>query len=254
MSVTSAELLVYGSADMDVLGDGTTIGGAVTTSTIVVPTSASLFNALSDSKVDVVSSNTGDNSQTLTVTGRSDAGSFVLEVISLNGTTLVNGTLTYNRLEKAVLSATCVGTITVTAHTGGTTIFTMAPGVTTMVRPFYNVSADVSGGSQRIYYEKLFFKNTDSTNALLAAQVSLSANPTGDISFWVVTSGVNDTGTTTNRQTAPSGSTFSGTQQGTATTDLAAGAAQGVWFALTLAAGTAATVSTFTPELAGSTT
>jgi hypothetical protein len=252
MSVSSTDLIWYGSAVMAEV-DGTTQGGAIDLTTIVVPASSSLFNAMSDGKVDIVSSSTSDNSQTVTIYGRTDAGSIVSEALSLNGTTTVNGTLTYNRLEKIVMSATAVGTITITAHTGATTIGTLVPGVKTLRRPFYNVSADVSGGSQRIYYEKLFIKNTNGSNALLGAQVIKQADPTGDFTFWVVGS-VNDSGTSTNRQTAPGGSTFSSSAQGTATTDLASGAAQGVWWALTLAAGTAATTTTFTPRISGSTT
>jgi hypothetical protein len=253
MSVASTDLNWYQSLDWaNAEVDSATVGGAIDTSTIVVPTSASLFNTMSDSKVDIVSSASGDTSQTVTVYGRNDAGSIISEALSLNGTTLVNGTLTYNRLEKITSSATMTGTLTVTAHTGGTTICTLVPGVKNIVRPFYNVSADVSGGSTRTYYEKCFIKNNNGTNSLLGAQVIEEEDPSGYISFWVVGS-VNDSGTTANRQTAPSGSSFSTSAQNIASTDLASSSAQGVWFLLTLPAGTAATLTTFTPRVSGST-
>ncbi len=258
-SVASTDLVWYGSANMDE-ADGSTQGGAIATTVRIVPDSASLFNSLSSTKVDIISSDAGDNSQTVTVTGRSSTGSFTSEAMSANGTSTVNGTVNYDRLEKIVISASHAGTITVTAHTGGTTIVAIETGVTTIRRPFYNVSADVSAGSQRIYYEKVFAKNKNSTNALLGATISKAADPTGFITFALETS-TGGTGTSTNRQTAPgSGVTGFGTSAITlntatsGTADLAASTAIGVWFALTLAAGTAATVSTFTPRIAGSTT
>lgn len=259
MSVASTDLVWYGSANMDET-DGSTQGGAIATTVRIVPDSASLFNSLSNSHVDIVSSNSGDNTQTVTIKGRSSTGSFVSEALSLNGTTTVNGTVTYDRLEKIVISASHTGSVTVTKHTGGATIATIETGVTTLRRPFYNVSADVSAGSQRIYYEKAFAKNNNGSNALLGATISLASDASGDISFALETS-TGGSGTSTNRQTAPgSGVTAFGTSAITlntatsGTADLATSTAIGVWFALTLAAGAAAAVTTTTPRIAGSTT
>jgi hypothetical protein len=254
MSVATTDLIWYGSANMDE-ADGSTQGGAIDATVRVIPDSSSLFNALSNGKVDIVSSNSGDNSQTVTIYGRNASGSIVSEALSLNGTTTVNGTLTYDRLEKIVISASHTGTVTVTAHTGGTTIVAIESGVTTIRRPFYNISADVGAGSSRTYYEKFFLKNTNGTNALLGAQIILQADPSSVMSF-ALDSAVNGTTTSTNRQTAPASGTgsFSTSAKNVPGTDLAAGDKVGVWWSLTLAAGTAATKTTFTARVSGSTT
>jgi hypothetical protein len=83
--------------------------------------------------------------------------------------------------------------------------------------------------------------------------VSESADPTGLVTFGLATA-VNDSGTTTNRQTAPGGVTIDNTAKNVPGTDLAATAAIGIWVALALAQNNAAIRSTWTPQLSGSTT
>lgn len=251
MSVTAAELIYYGSASMPE-DSSTTCGGAIDLTTYVIPDSASLFNTLNDT-VNYVSDAAGDTTQTVTTYGRNSAGSIVSETKSLNGTTPVAGTTTFERILKIVISASHTGTVTITRNTGGTLIGTMPTGILTLRRPFYNVSADVSGGSSRDYYEKIFSKNTDSTLALLAAQVAETANPSGNITFALATA-VNDTESTATNLTAPvSVSTFNGTTKNVPGTDLAGTAAIGIWLKLTLAAGAAADKSTVTMQVTGQT-
>lgn len=251
MSVTAAEIIYYGSASMPE-DSSTTCGGAIDTTTYVIPDSASLFNTLNDT-VNYVSSNSGDTTQTVTTYGRNSAGSIVSETKSLNGTTPVAGTTTFERLLKIVISASHAGTVTVTRNTGGTTIGTLPTGILTLRRPFYNVSSDASGGSSRDYYEKLFSKNTDSTLALLAAQVAETANPSGKITFALATS-VNDSESTANNLTAPASvSSFNTTTKNVPGTDLAGGSAIGIWLKLTLAAGDTADKSTVTLQTTGQT-
>jgi len=103
------------------------------------------------------------------------------------------------------------------------------------------------------YYAKLFWKNTNSTNALLSAQVSESADPSGVFTHGLATA-VNDSGTTTNRQTAPGGVTIDGTAKNVPGTDLGATAAIGLWLAMLLATNNVALRSTYTSQIAGSTT
>jgi hypothetical protein len=98
------------------------------------------------------------------------------------------------------------------------------------------------------YYAKTFWKNTNGTNALLGATVSESADPSGTITHGLATA-VNDSGTTTNRQTAPAGVTFAGTAANVPGTDLAAGAAIGLWLNMTLATNNAPIRSTYTSQL-----
>jgi hypothetical protein len=254
MSVVAADLVIYGSANMPEADSGAA-GGAIDTGVRVVPDSASLFNTLNDT-VEILSSNAGDTTQTVTVYGRNAAGVPVNEPLSLNGTTVVNGATTFERIEKIVVDAAHSGTITVRKATGDTTIVLIETGVLTIRRPFINVSADVSGGSARVFYEKVLYKNNNGSNALLTATVDEDADPEAQLEF-ALEDAVNDNESVANRLTAPTGITgdgFSSTIKAVPGTDLAAGAAIGVWLKLSLPAGDPATKTTYTLELAGSTT
>lgn len=139
--------------------------------------------------------------------------------------------------------------------------------VTQIRRPFYNAAADVAGGSNRNYYEKVFAVNNNTATALTAASIIKQVDPTGATALNVaLCSALNDTGTIANRQTAPvSGITAfsSGAAPQTIavpTSNLPSGAApnsagaQGVWLNLALNAGVAATKTSLTLRTTGSTT
>ena len=139
-----------------------------------------------------------------------------------------------------------------------------ANGETEIRRPFYDVSADVLGGSARTFYEKVFVKNTNAVNSLLAMTVSEEADPSTFVTF-ALEDAVDDTGTSTDRTTAPAGAEIGGTgfdsatktlatETDASTADLAAASAIGVWLLLSLAAGEAAAKSTYTIGSNGSTT
>ena len=65
--------------------------------------------------VNVVSSNAGDTTQTVTVYGLDNTGAVQSEVLTLNGTSLVAGTATWRRVYGVLLSAVTLGTVTVTS-------------------------------------------------------------------------------------------------------------------------------------------
>lgn len=254
MSVVSSDLKWYGSANMQESDSGTQ-GGAIDTSIVVVPADSTLFNTL-NTTLEVLSSNAGDTTQTVTVTGRSAAGTIITEVFNLNGTTVQNGATTFERILKIVVSASHTGTITIRKASDDTTIAQLLTGELQIRRCFYNVAADVSGGSARDYYEKIFAKNTNGSNALLGAQIQENADPESQLTF-AVEDAVDDNGTSTNRITAPTGITgdgFSSSAKNVPGTDLAAGSVIGVWLKLSLPAGDPATKTTYTPRITGSTT
>lgn len=262
MPVTASDIKVYGAAN-HAENDSSTQGGAIDTTVVMIFDDSALANTLNDT-LDIVSSDAADTTQTVTITGRNSAGSIVSETLNLNGTTTVNGATTFERILKIVCSASHAGDISIKKNTGGTTVGTLlgttnAPGGTaelTLRRPFYNVSADVAGGSSRDYYEKCFIKNNNTTNALLSAQVAESADPSGNITF-DLEDAVNDINSTASRlNTAPTGmlGTFDNTTKSVPGTDLGAGAAIGMWLKLTLAAGAAASKTTWTVQVTGSTT
>lgn len=263
MSIVVSDLVVYGSANMQESNSGTQ-GGAIDTTTIIVFSDSTLANTLNDT-LEVLSSNAGDTTQTVTVTGRNSTGSIVSENFSLNGTTVVNGATTFERILKIVVSDSHAGTITVRKATGDTTVASLISGVLTIRRPFYNVSAEASGGSTVDYYEKVFLKNNNADNALLGATFADGGGDTNNYITFALEDAVSDTGTSTNRITAPSASTI-GTNGFTAssktlaaetdagTADLAPSTAVGIWLKMSLPAGSAAGKDTWTLTTSGTTT
>src|SRR5579872_6055310 len=107
MPISSTDLKLYGCANMPEV-DGTTAGGAIDLTTRIVFDDAAKANVFG-STFDVVSDQAGDNSQTVEVFGRDSTGSIVTDSKVLNGTTLVNGTVTFAEILKVTISA---------AHTG----------------------------------------------------------------------------------------------------------------------------------------
>ena len=268
MSLISSELIVYGAANIAEVDTGTQ-GGAIDATVRYIFDDADGANDPTwdggDGTLKVVSNN-GADSMNVTVTGRDSGGSIVTEVLTLNGTTVVVGSQAFERILKVVLASAAAGSVILSDSQNGaaigTTILTVEAGVTSVRRPFYNVSSDVAGGSARTFYEKVFIKNTNATFALLAAAFA-ETDPTTNVEF-ALEDAVNDTGTSSNRVTAPAAgeigaSGFSSaaktlaTETDAGTTDLAATAAIGVWLKLSLAAGAAATKSTYTITTSGST-
>lgn len=145
----------------------------------------------------------------------------------------------------------------------GTTTFEVTEGmvfekspveVTEVRRPFYDVSAEAAGGSARDYYEKVFFKNTHGSLALTGAQIAEQADPSGKVTFGLAGT-LDDTATSTDRRTAPGGITFDSAAKNVANSqNHSAGAAQGTWLKLSLAAGDAAQKTSYTLRESGNTT
>ena len=147
-------------------------------------------------------------------------------------------------------------------------VFPILPNpITAVIRPFSGVASDVSGGSTRYYYEKLFALNSDTTTALTSTAILKQVDPAGlyagsgalDI---VPCTALNDTVTATNRQTVPGsgiGSWSSGAapqsitpaQQSAAANSAAQ--AQGFWVRLTLPPGLAPANGSFTLRVTGNT-
>ncbi len=79
--------------------------------------------------------------------------------------------------------------------------------VTAIVRAFSTAAADVPSGSQRVFYEKVFAVNNNTATALTGAQIEIASEtpslPAGALLDIALCTALNDTNTTTNRQTAP---------------------------------------------------
>ncbi|MCI0488924.1 MAG: hypothetical protein L0229_20220 [Blastocatellia bacterium] len=244
MAIVAADLKGYLSASMPE-NDTDTSGGAIDTAGRF-----EITDIVATDQVTVISD--GADTRTVTITGRDAAGGIVSEALVLNGATRVVGAQLFERILKIVLSAgDGTRTVTVTRDDSPTftVIATLGPNITKARRLFYD-SASESGATTR--YEKEFWKNEHGTLQLNNATVKLTADPSAKIEIGVATA-KDDTGSVTNRKTAPGGVTFvdDGVAQNVPTGALAAGETIGVWVKMVLAGSAAPVKSTFTTELAG---
>jgi hypothetical protein len=248
MPVIDTDIIVHGSAAMQETDSGTQ-GGAIDLSTVVIFTDMSTTDA-----IDVVSSAAGDTTQTLTITGRIADGSITTEDFVLTGATPVVGSTNFERILKMVLDGTCAGTVTVEEQTANTDLVVIPIGVTTVRRPFYNVSADASGGSARNFYEKIFFYNSNASSALTSATIAEVAGGVASNIDFDLEDALDDNNTSTTRIVAPAGQTFdSATKNVVNSQNHSTTSGQGVWLRLALAAGASANNSTYTLRESGQT-
>lgn len=123
--------------------------------------------------------------------------------------------------------------------------------VLALTRMFTNTSSDTLGGVQRIYYDKCFLVNTNGSTTLANATVKIASEipglPIGAALDLATGSGLNDTTTIANRQTAPANTGGFIVQPSPITVPTgnlpggnAAAGAVACWFRLTLNPGAAA--------------
>lgn len=242
MSLASTDLKLYCSANMPE-DDSSTSGGAINTQ--VKPE----FTQLSANSVIALVSDGADTRQ-VTITGRLPSGIIDSETLQLNGTTEVVGSKTFKYILKVLAATTDASrTITLKQGSGGSTIGTIDPGTLGFRITFYNAASESSSVSR---YEKVFWKNTHASLALLEAVHRLSADPSGKIMVGLAPS-KDDTASVANRKTAPSNVTFvdDNVDQNVPTGNLDYGEAIGVWIKQTLAANDPAQVSSYTLQLSG---
>jgi hypothetical protein len=237
----ASDLVLYNSANMPDTDSGTA-GGAI--DALRRPDFTQLA---ANDDIEALSSNAGDTTQTLTIEGRDSQGRVVSETKTLNGTTAVifSTISVIERVLKAELSATTTGSITVRRSVAGATLRVIPAGERGFWMCFRKTASDPS--VQKNFYAKLFWKNTHGSQAALSATVIQNADPDGIITH-VLAAAVDDSVTTTNRVTAPSG-TFDDTNKTIPGTDLASGSAIGVWLRQQLPAADAPHRTTYTSEI-----
>lgn len=247
MSVVASDLVAWMAATQSDV-DATPVGGAID-----LLRRPDFTQATAADTVEVVSSAAGDTTQSVTLTARKADGTIVTQTVTLNGTTAVIFSVAgaIDRILQVEMSATAVGTVTVRKSVAGATYRVIPIGERGFSMIFRKTSS--SAGGTVNYFAKFFWKNTNATNALLSAAVSESADPAAVITHGLATA-VNDSGTTTNRQTTPAGVTIDGTSKNVPGTDLAPTAAIGVWLQMSLATNNAPIRNTYTSQIAGSTT
>ena len=261
-SVTSSDIVVYGSGTMPEADTGTS-GGAINLATKILVKDIGATDT-----VEIFSSSAADTSLSVVVTGRLASGIIDTDTIvtdASDGTTVVDGVKNFERILKVVFPAHA-GTITVrrdadadgydiaTAEGSGTTV--TGTTVTLVHRLFYKATANASGDANKVLYEKAFIRNNNSTNALLDATVTASS--TALLAF-DLEDAVDDNGSVSNRVTVVGSGTvgsptWADTEVAVPGTDLDAGSAIGVWVQLTLDNGEAAAETSYTLTTAGSTT
>lgn len=247
MSVIQSELQARQAVNMPEDDTGLT-GGAINANGLVELTQLAVNDTIR-----VSSSNAGDTTQTVTIDGRLASGVRDTEVLNLNGTTVVSGTKTFERILKTTLSASAAGTVTVARNTTPfTTIVAIPTTVTSVVTLFIDSASDVA---QVIRYMKVFLRNTNATTALTTAVTRLTADPATSIRI-ANAAAKGDSTTIANRLAVPGGVTFvdDGVDQSVPTGNLGASENIGVWIEMTRGASAAAVKSTFTVRLAGNTT
>lgn len=255
MSIAASDILFLGSASMPDDDSATDIGGAIDEATKIVFTDIAATD-----DVEIVSSEGGDTTQTITIYGRNAAGELISETETLNGTTPVaTADSEFERIMKIVMSGAATGTVTVRDATTDTTIATLEPGITEVRQLFYAAAADISGGSARDYYDKFFIKNAHATLTATSAVVKEQADPSDVVSFALEASldGTGTNGAGNNRQTVGDWSalTFNSSDKNVPNSqNLGAGSAIGVIAKLSLAAGAAAAKSSVTFRLSFETT
>lgn len=151
---------------------------------------------------------------------------------------------------------------------GGVALTGTSTQVLGITQIFANTVAQASGGSNTTYYEKIFVCNNNQSTSLTS--VSLDATtfspslPSGATFSMGLSASLDDTTTSTNRQTAPASITFTAQpgsinvpSPGNLPASTGAGSAtsvQAIWFSLLLDAGTAAYETIVTLQTQGTTT
>ena len=251
MPVLTTDIVVYGSALMPDDDAGLNIGGAIDLTTRI-----SFAPIVAVDQVEILSDNAGDTTQTVTLFGRNAAGELISDPVALNGTVLALSALTFERILKIVVSAAHTGNITIRDQDTDTEIVVIESGVLQIRRPFYGAAAEATGGAQRTYHDKVFFRNNHATLSLTNAQILEQLDASGLIAFDLESTlaGSDTNGAGNNRQVAPGGYVFTSAAKNVANAqNHTALAAQGVWLELTLAAGAAAQNTSVTLRESGET-
>lgn len=149
MSITIADLKIYGSATMPDDDTATNIGGAIDLTKTVQ------FSDLSGT-VQAVSSTSGDTTQTVTVSYRDGAGVIQTAAIALTGVAPATDAAVMERLLKAVKSASTTGDVSVEAQTAERTNTAQAGTTTT-------ITLDASASAVDSYYNGMVIRLTSGT-------------------------------------------------------------------------------------------
>ena len=285
MSVVSGDLVFYGSLLMPT--SDTLAGSGIDLTTRVVfdnPNSISGWGSSYGAGVSYAvlkSDSATDVGQTGYVWGRLNNGATGMDTIVMNGLTAVTGTNLWQRILMVQITGQGnpihTGNIILqdTGTTPNTGLILQPSGsgaagsnptvycVNTCRRPFWNCSSNPS--SPVSYWDKIFVRNNNTSNALLSWSLQEVSDVIGLMSFYVENVW-NGTGITSNRNgTAPTGTgSYFGSGLGASSTITPiiaglnyipnSGTGLGIWLNLNLPTNYQAINSLFTLQVSGSTT
>lgn len=246
MAIAAADLILYGALSRPE-DDAATSGGAIDIDHRPVFTQLAANDTL-----EMLSDNAGDTTQSVTVTGRDAAGAVFSDSKTLNGTTPVAFTGTFERVQKVVMDSDAIGNVTIRRASAGPTVGVIPPGERGFFAHFLNSASEASPTTR---FEKDHWRNSHGTLTLNAAKVQLFADPSSVIRQGVVAA-KNDSTSVTNRKTTPGGVTFvdDGIDQNVPGTTLEAASNIGLWWELSLAADNVPIRDTFTARITGTST
>lgn len=229
MAVLTSDIVFYGCANHP--NDATTvaIGGAIDTSKKII------FTRLTTTAyLEMISSNAGDTTQTVTIYGVDSVGNVVSEVKTLNGTTEVDFTTNWRRVKRMVVSGAHTGTITIRKNGAAGDIATLETGVLEVRTLHYNVASDPS--TTKYFYDKFFIKNTNGTDSASSCVLKEVSDSPGIMTFDTGAVGGTETnGGGNNWEVAFAGKSYGSTDETIG--NLAAGSAIEVFSKITLTAG-----------------
>jgi hypothetical protein len=248
MSVVASDIVIYSSQNMP-QDDSSTAGGAINSGLRVV------FEDLNVTGIVEIVSTSGQDTSSITIYGRDNAGSIVNETFALSGTTPVSGSQVFERILTATLDSVATGTISLSGIGNTTGLGNIYPDESGFLRPFYAATANAAGGADKTLYEKVCVKNNNAANALLSTTITEISSGLYNIVKFGVEGVQESTESIANRVAVPTGATFFGDgPSGIPSIDLGVQTWQGLWLQLTLTAGTAAQNSFYQVRVQGSTT
>jgi hypothetical protein len=248
MAITAADIVAWGSAVMPIDDTVLNIGGAIDLTKKII------FNRVgAAAAMEALSSNGGDNTQTLNADFLTPAGVLDSEVHNLNGLAVVNYVKQEGVMLRLTKNADSAGIVTFRKAGAGATIATLEAAVRIVTVPFFNENSDSS--TQKTYYDKIFIKNQHGSLSLTSAAVVLQADTQGVISFALdpALNGNSSNGAGNNRQVAPAGYVFNTAQKAIPGNTFTFGSAIGVWLKCLLPIGKTAFDTTFTIRVVGDT-
>lgn len=259
MAVVAADLMVIGAANM--AEDDTSLQGGARAQGIKMVFAADMAGT---DQIELLSSSASDVDQQYDVVGKDGAGSDVTENLKLTGTTPVVTTASYERINKVVRTtgSALVGVVTVREAVSDVAKLTLEDAtssktgaeVTEVRKMFINL---VVPGTTDKFYEKVFYHNGNAATTLTSANVQLSdaSDPADTDIRQAIEDALNETATSTNRLTAPTGPTFVDNQVNQQVVDgnHTAGDSIGVWIEIEVQSTASAAKNTFNLRESGQT-